>query len=239
MNSRASFDNPLREYFENNKGRVISKWLHYFDIYHRHFQKYRGSHMTLLEIGVFQGGSMRMWKDYFGHKARIFGIDIDPKCKGMEDEQVKIFIGDQEDRRFLNEVKEQIGEIHIVIDDGGHTVSQQITSFEELYPAVVDGGVYLVEDLHTSYWKEFGGGYKHPGSFIEFSKHLIDQLNAWHSRDHKTFAVDEFTRHTISMHYYDSVLVLEKALRTPPVTKETGGRIVVDIPTVPQVKRLK
>lgn len=217
----------------------MTKWMHYFDVYHRHLQKFRGKNITFVEIGVFQGGSLQMWKEYFGPQARIFGIDIDPDCKKFEESQVTILIGDQEDRTFLKQVKQRIGDIHILIDDGGHTMPQQIASFEELYPAVVNGGVYLVEDLHTSYWKDFGGGFRNPCSFIEFSKHLIDQLNAWHSQDHENFSVNAFTRSTSSMHYYDSILVLEKDLVVPPVSKETGSRLRAGMVNIPQVKKLK
>lgn len=117
----------------------------------------------------------------------------------------------------------QVGALDIVIDDGGHTMKQQINSFEELYPKVKPGGVYLAEDLHTSYWSEYGGGLKEPDSFIEYSKNLVDQLNAWHSRDKEDLDVSMFTRTTTSMHYYNSVLVLEKGLVSPPTTRITGG----------------
>jgi len=94
----------------------------------------------------------------------------------------------------------------------------------ELYPHISENGVYLCEDLHTSYWKEFGGGYKNRYSYIEFSKDLIDGLNAWHSRDEESFRVSDFTRTAYSMHYYDSVLVIEKRKMTEPVSKTTGNR---------------
>jgi len=159
--------NPLRDYFEHNNGKLIHKWVHYFDIYHYHFKKYRKKRITVLEFGVFQGGSLQMWRKYFGHKARIIGVDINPKCKNLKEKGIEIFIGDQEDRVFLKELIQKIGNIDIVIDDGGHTMKQQINSFEELFPHVNDGGVYLVEDLHTSYWNDYQGGYHTKGTFIE------------------------------------------------------------------------
>ncbi|MCA9817257.1 MAG: class I SAM-dependent methyltransferase [Candidatus Obscuribacterales bacterium] len=215
--------NPLLELFEKNQGRLIDKWTHYFDIYHRHFARFRNKPVKVLEIGVFKGGSLAMWRKYFGPQAKIFGVDIDPVCKDFEEDGIKVIIGDQEDRTFLRKLVAQVGALDIVIDDGGHTMKQQINSFEELYPKVKPGGVYLAEDLHTSYWSEYGGGLKEPDSFIEYSKNLVDQLNAWHSRDKEDLDVSMFTRTTTSMHYYNSVLVLEKGLVSPPTTRITGG----------------
>jgi hypothetical protein len=152
--------NPLREYFEANSGRLIHKWIHYFDIYHRHFEAFRGKPLTLVEFGVFHGGSLQMWKHYFGAQARIVGVDINPACASLTEDQVEIRIGDQGDRSFLRSLRDELGEIDILIDDGAHMMRHQVATFEELFPAVRDGGVYLVEDLHTGYWPEYGGGHE-------------------------------------------------------------------------------
>ncbi|MDR2691199.1 MAG: class I SAM-dependent methyltransferase [Dysgonamonadaceae bacterium] len=128
--------------------------------------------MVVLEIGVSQGGSLQMWKDYFGEKAKIFGIDIDPRCEALEEENIKILTGSQSDRKFLREVKRQIPPIDILVDEGGHMMIQKIVSFEELFPHIKEDSVYLCEDLHTSYWLHYGGGHKRRGSFIEYSKNF-------------------------------------------------------------------
>jgi len=214
--------NPLFEYFRDNKGRLINKCLHYFDIYHRHFSVFRGQEVTLVEFGVFHGGSLQMWKDYFGPKARIIGVDINPRCKSLEEDQIEIHIGDQEDRNFLRKFRDEIGPVQILIDDGGHTMGQQICTFEEMFPAVGIPGIYLAEDLHTSYWEAYGGGVRRPGSFIEYSKDLIDQLNAWHSRNPEELRVSDFTRSVLAMHYYDSILVIEKTAVAQPREGRTG-----------------
>jgi hypothetical protein len=217
--------NPLWAYFLHNHGGLIYKWHHYFDIYHNHFNRFRDQPVTILEIGVFNGGSLQMWENYFGPKARIYGVDINPVCKTLEKGQVKIFIGDQSDRNFLRKLRDQIGVIDILIDDGGHGMAQQIATFEELYPSVSENGVYLVEDLHTSYWKEFGGGYRKKGSFIEYAKGFIDRMNAWHSRDPR-LQPDAFTKSTTGLHFYGSVLILEKHPNlTMPKDSMTGQRV--------------
>jgi hypothetical protein len=212
--------NDLEAYFKQNNKRVIDKWHHYFEVYDRHFSKYRNKEIVILEIGTFQGGSLQMWKHYFGDKAKIYGMDINPDCKQVEEENIKIFVGSQSDRHFLRDVIKEIPPIDILIDDGGHTMLQQIVSFEELFDHIKPDGVYLCEDLHTSYWDDYGGGYKLPGNFIEYSKELIDKLNAWHYK--KASEVDSFTRSANSMHYYDSMLVIEKHPRTEPSTSRTG-----------------
>jgi hypothetical protein len=212
--------NPLEEYFFDNPGRLIDKWHHYFEIYHRHFERFRGRSPVVVEIGVFHGGSLQMWRDYFGKGAHIVGVDVNPECRMLAGESMTVLIGDQADRRFLAELRERFPRIDIVIDDGGHTMDQQITTFEELYPHVQPDGVYLCEDLHTSYLAQFGGGHRRDGSFIEYSKALVDGLHGWHWS--KGAASDAFTRSTFALHFYDSVLVAEKRPIPPPVHSKTG-----------------
>ncbi len=213
--------NPLEEYFEANPGRLIHKWMHYFEIYHRHFEPFRGRPVTVAEFGVYHGGSLQMWKHYFGPEARIVGIDINPACKDLVEDQIEIVIGDQEDRGFLAALRDRLGPVDIVIDDGGHTMAQQIATFEEMFKAVRDGGVYLVEDLHTSYWEEYGGGFDIAGSFIEYAKVLVDQLHGWHGRDGSP-AVTDYTRQIRGMHVYDSVIVFDKDDVRQPDVRKTG-----------------
>lgn len=208
--------NPLRELFEAHEGRLVNKWLHYFDVYHRHLQRFRGQACTLVEIGVFHGGSLQLWRKYLGDQARIIGIDVNPECAHIKEPGIDILIGSQSDRGFLQRVREQVGPIDILIDDGGHRMEHLMVSFQELFPAIRESGVYLAEDLHTCYWREYGGGYRNPFSFIEYAKQHIDQLNARYSRDAGSFNVDAFTRSAASMHFYDSMLVIEKARNAVP-----------------------
>jgi hypothetical protein len=214
--------NDLEAYFHANTGKQLHKWLHYFEIYDRHFARFRGRPVAILEFGVAQGGSLQMWKHYFGPAARIFGVDVNPRCRSLEEEGVTIFIGDQGDRTFLRTLASSLPPIDILIDDGGHTMRQQIATFEEMFPAVAADGVYLCEDTHTSYWRRWGGGLRRRGSFIEHSKRLIDQLHAWHSHQPRRFAVDTFTRSAHSIHFYDSVVVIEKRPMQRPEHRKTG-----------------
>lgn len=214
--------NELEEYFERNEKRLMHKYLHYFDVYERHFSQYKGKDITIVEIGVSQGGSLQMWRSYFGPKAKIWGIDIDPRCKLLEEENTNIIIGSQEDENFLQSIYELTGPIDILIDDGGHTQIQQIKTFKILFDKIKDDGIYLCEDVHTSYWLAYGGGNKRMGTYIEFTKKLIDKLNAFHSEE-KKLKVEKFTKTTKSIHFYDSVVVIEKGIISKPTPKMTGN----------------
>jgi hypothetical protein len=194
--------------FQTNNGRPIHKWVHYFPIYEQHFGRFRNRTVTFLEIGVFKGGSLQLWKRYLGPFARIVGIDIDPACKAFEEDQISVCTGDQSDPVFLQSVIDQFGMPDIVIDDGSHVMRHVAASFEFLYPKVHRDGVYLVEDLHTAYWQEYEGGLRRAGTFIEMCKGFIDDLNADHTRG--ALAPSEFTATTRSMHIYDSVVVFER-----------------------------
>jgi hypothetical protein len=214
--------NDLEKYFAGNQGRLIFKWKHYFEVYDRHFARFRGTDVHVVEFGVYQGGSLQMWKHYFGPKCRVYGVDINPHCKQAEEDRIEIIIGDQEDRSFLRSLARQIPRIDILIDDGGHWPKQQIATFEELFSAIQPNGLYLCEDIHTAYWKNFDGGFRRPGTFIEYGKALIDQLNAWHSKEPKRFKVTDFTRTAHSLHFYDSILVIEKRPIEPPSRVSSG-----------------
>jgi hypothetical protein len=214
--------NDLERFFRQNTGRLIHKWHHYFEIYDRHFSRLRGQPIHLVEFGVSQGGSLRMWRDYFGPQLQIVGVDINPNCKQFEEAGVRIEIGDQGDREFLRRLAASLPAIDILIDDGGHTMQQQIRTFEALFPRVAPTGVYLVEDLHTSYWAQWGGGVRRRGTFIEYSKRFIDEIHAWHSREPQRLAPSDFTRSVHSLHYYDSVLVIEKRPMRQPTHERIG-----------------
>jgi hypothetical protein len=194
--------------FLTNDGTIIHKWVHYFPIYERHFAWYRNKSLTFLEIGVSRGGSLAMWQRFFGPLARIIGIDIEPHCKAHESPGVFVRIGDQSDEQFLGAVIDEFGIPDVVLDDGSHHMDHIAKSFRFLYPRMPKNAVYMVEDLHTAYWEEFGGGVSSPDSFINLAKSFVDRLNADHSRG--TIAPDFITRQTFGISFYDSVVAFEK-----------------------------
>jgi len=122
----------------------------YMTKYERHFSKFIDKDINILEIGVASGASLRTWRDIFP-KANIYGIDINPSCIQQDSERIKIYIGSQFEKRFLDSVMKEIGSVSIIIDDGSHNTEHEIFTFEVLFPQLSKGGVYAIEDLHTSY----------------------------------------------------------------------------------------
>jgi cephalosporin hydroxylase len=205
--------------FLTNDQKPIHKWVHYFPIYERHFSGWRNKSLTFLEIGVFRGGSLQMWQRYFGPLARIVGIDVDPQCKRHESPGVFVRIGNQSDPAFLQSVVDEFGVPDIVLDDGSHRMEHIASSFQFLYPKMYKNAVYMVEDLHTAYWDEYGGGLEKPGTFINFAKQCVDRLNADHTRGR--LQPDVITRQTFGISFYDSIVCFEKGdvyLKTAPMT---------------------
>lgn len=227
----------FREIFENHSGNLINKWEHYFDIYERYLSQYKGKDINILEIGISHGGSLQLWKKYFGSKANIFAIDVNPECKKFEEENINIFIGSQSDAQFLEAVAKQLPPLDIIIDDGGHTMLQQITSFEVLTKYVKADGVYICEDTHTSYWYEYRGGLGKKGTFIEYCKGLIDHLNAYHIKDSKKVKIDEITNSINSIHFYDSVVVFEKRSKKEKPFTITKGNPSINLFEEPEIRR--
>jgi hypothetical protein len=186
------------------------KYIHYFPIYERHFRKFVNQSVNFWEIGVLWGGSMQMWQRYLGPFAKIIGIDIDPACKNLEENQIKICIGDQSDTAFLQSIIDQYGPPDIVLDDGSHIQENVCASFDFLYDKISKNGVYMVEDLWTSYWDSYGGGLKREGTFVERCKDMIDSLNYRCIQGDKEGHSYKFASSTYSMCFYDSVAVFEK-----------------------------
>jgi hypothetical protein len=218
--------------FQTNQGKVIRKWEHYFPVYERHFGHWRGRTLTFLEVGVAHGGSLAMWRRFFGPLATVVGVDIDPKCRAHEENGVFVRIGDQSDPKFLQSLVDEFGVPDVVLDDGSHQMAHIHATFDALYPQMGKNGVYMVEDLHTAYWPDFGGGLKEPGSFIERAKSLVDQLNADHARG--ALAPDAFTRETLAISFYDSMVVFEKG-RVPRKTAPEIGALPGKKPAIRQM----
>jgi SAM-dependent methyltransferase len=198
----------LHQIFLSNGDNTIHKWLHYFDIYERHFARFVDRAPSILEIGVAGGGSLRMWREYFGPGAKIVGLDVNPACRQHAADGIEVFIGSQDDPAVLDEIAGKY-EFDIVIDDGSHMMDHLNFTFTHLYDRVKPHGVYLAEDLHTCYWPRFGGGLRRQKSFLERVKGLVDELNAVHTRG--ALPPTRFTATTASITIYDSIVVFEKA----------------------------
>jgi hypothetical protein len=145
----------------------------YTDTYARFFEALRDKPITLLEIGIDRGASVAMWEDYFT-QASLHAIDIKQGCRKYATPRTSVYIGSQTDPGFLESVAASSGPLDIVIDDGGHTMEQHDVSLTTLWKHVKPGGIYVIEDMHTAYWKKFGGG--GDDSTMERLKRQLDTL---------------------------------------------------------------
>jgi hypothetical protein len=219
-------DNELFRIFSADTN--VHKWHHYFDIYTRYFERFRERPITMLEIGVFRGGSLRMWKEYFHPDSTIVGIDVDQSCQAHEiaDRNVFVRIGSQADPNFLAEVNGEFGPFDIILDDGSHKTHHQIVSFGALFrEALKDGGCYMVEDVHTNYWIKHVDS---PETFIDLSKQMVDMLHEpYFDRKETEFrhehpdAVEELELSYLSANldgvaFHDSIVVFDKKKQSLP-----------------------
>jgi hypothetical protein len=134
--------------------------------YEQYLELYRDLPVRFLEIGIGSGASVKMWDEYFTHPdAELYFLDSNNHT-GLDNKRVKTFIGDQQDRSTLEKMLSNFGPLHIVIDDGGHMMGQQQVSFGVLFPKMQTGGIYFIEDLHTSYWPY--------GNFKDLYGHSLD-----------------------------------------------------------------
>ncbi|ACB78541.1 conserved hypothetical protein [Methylorubrum populi BJ001] len=190
---------------------LINKWNHFLPIYSLLFAPYRngmpdGRPLRFLEIGVYEGGSLDLWRRFFGESAILYGIDVDPRCAVFDGRAAQVRIGSQADPAFLRSVVAEMGGVDIVLDDGSHVASHQRVSFETLFPLLAEDGLYVAEDLHTSYWRDYEGGYRRKGTFLEMTKAFIDDMHAWyHHRGAR-----EIGRGIGAIHVYDSIVAFEK-----------------------------
>lgn len=127
--------------------------LSYLDVYEKYFVQFKDKTVSLLEIGVRDGASLRTWKSYF-KKGNIYGIDIDPRCKAFEEKRIQIEIGSQDDDAFLSRCFGPDVKFDIIIDDGSHVNQMTLASFASLFDQRLNsGGIYVIEDLGCSYDK--------------------------------------------------------------------------------------
>ena len=251
--------NPIRAWINDYARRDaqspqprVQKWAEYLDAYHRHFAKFRGTAANILEVGVQSGGSLLMWREYFGPRAHIWGVDIDPRAMHFDSpgDNVHVLIGNQGDDAFLASLCATIGRIDVVLDDGSHYNEHQIQLFEAL---VTKGrclnmkhGVFVVEDVTTSYMPTFGGGLRAPTSFVEFAKAKVDELNAFWSSptdnvcmpnqeeiaNNCAVAPSLFTGAAASVVFYSGMIIFEMNPRGEQTDTPTRLPQTVDVGTL-------
>lgn len=207
---------PFYATFKNHDGYVATKWEQYLHIYNKIFEPYilKNEKVNLLEIGVQNGGSLQVWNEYFPKGSEFTGIDIDEKCLELKfAPNIHFLLGDASDKNFVEENFSK-NQFDIIIDDGSHIAENVISSFELLFDSLKWGGLYVIEDCHTSYWDVYGGGYKN--GHIEYFKNLVDSLNYTYIHPSEYNKVEDINRlenlneQIASITFYDSVIVIEK-----------------------------
>ena len=168
-------------------------------MYERHFCQFVNTDCTILEIGVYSGGSIEMWRSYFGPKCKVIGIDIEPACERYANEYTQILIGDQGDPAFWEATFRQIQQVDMIIDDGGHTPEQQRCTLENAFRLLRSGGVYVCEDIH---------GLNNP--FAAYCAGMTGELNRYDTIDGSVCKTSRFQGSVRSMCFYPFAVVVEK-----------------------------
>lgn len=144
----------LERYLSRRHGPSVQKWPHYFEPYERHLERFRNkAGITLLEIGINDGGSLALWRDFLGPQARLFGADILPSTARYARDPFfgspeAIFVGNQASAAFWANVSARVPHLDIVIDDGGHSITQQNSTLHAAWRLLRPGGTYICEDVH-------------------------------------------------------------------------------------------
>ena len=172
----------FREIFGAHLGKYSDKWESYFEVYETHLRPHKSGSLDVLEIGVQNGGSLEVWAKFFENAQHIIGVDTEPLCGSLvfDDHRIRVLVEDASSLECGLKVDAISTNLGVVIDDGSHTSAHIIRSFSLFYPRLRPGGTYVIEDLHASYWADFGGGLHRPDSSMSFLKRLADVINHPH-----------------------------------------------------------
>jgi len=213
----------LKELFIKSKN-YSSKHEKYFDVYEEYFSRYKGKNIIFVEIGVFNGGSLKIWKEYFGANARIIGIDINPECKKFEEVGIDVHIGNQSDPKFWDNFFKQVGNVDVILDDGGHTNLDQIITTTKCVSKINDDGILMIEDTHSSYIELYNSSKKF--SFLHFAKKIIDDVNFTFPLDIGKKMQFEYSlnKYIYSSHFYESIVIFrinkKKAIKNTNINNQ-------------------
>ena len=152
------------------------------------------------------GGSLQMWRSYFGDQAVIFGVDCRQEVANCISE-AKIRIGDQSDQIFLKNVVSEMKGVDVIFDDGSHNLNDIRKSLQILFPLLNEDGIYIIEDLHTTYFRRWGGGMTK--NFFDVIRLLIDDMHQ--SYHQKKINIETISKSLSGVHIYDSIIFLDKS----------------------------
>lgn len=216
----------IKQLYQDQRGKVSDKWQLYLSIYDQLFFEFRDRNINLLEIGIQNGGSLEIWASYFFRAENLVGCDINHDCHRLSyaDKRIAVVIGDANLDSTEKAILSHSQSYDLIMDDGSHRSSDIVKSFSRYFPHLADGGVYIVEDMHCSYWQEFEGGLFAPFSSMTFFKRLADIINYEHwginrtrcellagFSDHYDISFDEIVlTHIHSIEFINSVCVIRK-----------------------------
>jgi hypothetical protein len=174
---KSDFD--LKDLYSRHTGKLSDKWELYLSAYQQEFESYRQKEINFLEIGIQNGGSLQIWSEFFPIAKSLIGCDIDLNCAQLEyeDNRISVVIGDASELDTQAKIFDISPTLDVVIDDGSHTSADIIKGFLRYFSSISDGGLYVAEDLHCSYWSEFQGGLYYPYSSMAFFKRIADVIN--------------------------------------------------------------
>ena len=217
-------DSDLAEIYENHEGLEAHKWHSYLPVYERYLDRFRGQPVRFLEIGVQYGGSLQIWRKYFGTEAQILGVDIHPLAGRDPRLQEPVRTGDQSDCEFLQQVFNEMGGIDVVLDDGSHRMRDIATSFEFLFPLLPEGGLYIIEDVSATFWRDYrgsmGGPLRNISSYLQ--RLILDQHHQFHPYPVRNKAV---AAHIGAIHSYPGIIVIEKRKLPEPQHSRVGKSV--------------
>ena len=232
-------EKTITQLYDNHKEKVTDKWKIYLLEYERLFSAYKNKDLFLFEIGVQNGGSLEIWKEYFLNAKLFVGCDVNKDCTQLsyEDSRIIVLVGDVDTDSIQRKVLDLAESYDLMIDDGSHLSSDIVKSFLRYFTYLADGGIYIVEDLHCSYWAEFEGGLFDPYSSISFFKRLADIINheSWGVVKSRTdllagfFSVynveieEDVLKHIHSIEFINSMCVIRKEC---PMLNVIGSRII-------------
>ena len=224
--------------YSQQRGYVSDKWASYLPVYERWFSYYQDAPIRLLEVGVQNGGSLQVWAKYFANAKKLVGCDVNPKCAQLsyDDARVGLVLGDIKASAVREQILRHSDVYDIIIDDGSHINSDIIKTFQFFYSRLAPGGIYVIEDLHCSYWAKWHGGLWRADSAMEFFKSLTDVLNleSWgvkllpanwstklKTKSHSRFKPTNYTD-IESISFYNSMCLIVKGHEPNTI----GGRII-------------
>lgn len=238
----------LQQLHASHTGKVSDKWSSYLERYDTLLTPFRSKEVRILEIGIQNGGSLEIWAKYFSHAQKIIGCDIEDTCGSLvfSEPNIHVIIGDAKDAATCVKITAHAPAYDIIIDDGSHHSHDIIQTFLAYFPLLSHGGIYIIEDLHCSYWSSHEGGVHHPRSSINFFKLLIDLIHREHWREDLaaeqllmrfTTATAPWMGEISGITFYNSVCIVEKkasAINNLGVRHITGRQAQVRPEIMPQ-----